>query len=300
MEDSPESVPHPSRLPSEQELSSALVDIGEQIKRFREKLGLKRLPAARRAGVSVKHLADIERGANVSLKIVMRIIWTFGMTALSVGQLDLLAVDRPPLQSAGPLEDALADAADRLEDALELVTGGRRTGRLFMKARSNDDKGASAAVVSIRPTASVSQPGNREARLPSGLKVVRENVGRITVSLAGIVSAGLPITSSKDDDSVMVPEFALDREEVVVRVSGDGFVEWGITDGELLIVDRRNRAATGELVLALHNGGAVIGRYWNKHGERRVIAADSSHAVTVAPDDPFEIYGVVNTTMRPR
>src|ERR1700742_3215674 len=71
---------------SEAKLRIALVDVGRQVQDRRFELGLKRLPAAKLAGVSTKHLADLEDGsANVSLKIILRVLTAFGIPELRLG-----------------------------------------------------------------------------------------------------------------------------------------------------------------------------------------------------------------------
>jgi repressor LexA len=297
---SPESLPSVPvfRPPTEEELDTALRRIGRQVKTFRETvLKMKRAPAAQRAGVSPKHLIDLEEhGANVSLKIIMRLAWTFGIHAIGLGaSAELLAADRQI--PAAPIERALEESLEQIGAAYEMLTG-RRFGAEVPKARSNDDNRTLAAVVSFRPAATPARPESARDNLPEGLEIVRESLQRVTVRIAGEVSPGQPIKPVSEDDTVMVPEFALERDEVVIRVNGNGFAEWGMQDGELLILERRDHAANGELVLALVNDGAVIGRYWSKHGERRVIAADSEHAVSVGEHDQFEIYGAITTILR--
>ena len=44
----------------------------------------------------------------------------------------------------------------------------------------------------------------------------------------------------------------------------------GIECGDLLIVEPRKKAATGELVLARGGENAFIGRWWAKHGLREL------------------------------
>lgn len=66
-----------------------------------------------------------------------------------------------------------------------------------------------------------------------------------------------------------LPSHLLEVHELVFRYRGS-LPSLGIECGDLLIVEPRKRAATGELVLARCGENAFIGRWWAKHGLREL------------------------------
>ena len=66
-----------------------------------------------------------------------------------------------------------------------------------------------------------------------------------------------------------LPSHLLEVHELVLRYRGS-LPSLGIESGDLLIVEPRKKAATGELVLARCGPNAFIGRWWAKHGLREL------------------------------
>jgi SOS-response transcriptional repressor LexA len=67
-----------------------------------------------------------------------------------------------------------------------------------------------------------------------------------------------------------LPSQLLEVHEQVFRYRGGSLPSFGIESGDLLIVEPRKKAATGELVLAHCGPKAFIGRWWAKHGLRQL------------------------------
>jgi SOS-response transcriptional repressor LexA len=66
-----------------------------------------------------------------------------------------------------------------------------------------------------------------------------------------------------------LPSQLLEVHEQVFRYRGS-LPSFGIESGDLLVVEPRKKAATGELVLARCGENAFIGRWWAKHGLREL------------------------------
>ncbi|HEV7486294.1 MAG TPA: hypothetical protein VGQ65_11490 [Thermoanaerobaculia bacterium] len=66
-----------------------------------------------------------------------------------------------------------------------------------------------------------------------------------------------------------LPSQLLEVHEQVFRYRGS-LPSLGIESGDLLVVEPRKKAATGELVLAFCGPNAFIGRWWAKHGLRQL------------------------------
>jgi repressor LexA len=72
-----------------------------------------------------------------------------------------------------------------------------------------------------------------------------------TLPLLGRIAAGLPIEAIPDQDEVDLSEFFLSGNRFVLRVAGDSMIEDGILDGDMVIVEKRDTADNGEIVVAL-------------------------------------------------
>ena len=81
------------------------------------------------------------------------------------------------------------------------------------------------------------------------------------------IAQGAPIRQNAGE--AYLPSHLLEIDEVVFRYRGS-LPSLGIESGDLLIVEARKKAATGEVVLARCGQNAFIGRWWAKHGLREL------------------------------
>lgn len=124
--------------------------------------------------------------------------------------------------------------------------------------------------------------------------------GAVEIPLAGRIAAGQPIDVEPEGESVAVPE-ALTRkgQNYVLRVSGHSMVDDGIHDGDFVVVNRREKAANGEMVAALVNGEATLKRIYNEgDGRIRLQPANDRMAPIYAAEGDVKVQGVVVGLMR--
>ena len=70
--------------------------------------------------------------------------------------------------------------------------------------------------------------------------------------LLGRVAAGAPLLADENvEDVVAVPEMLGHGADFLLTVSGDSMIEAGILDGDTLVVQKRDDARDGEIVVAL-------------------------------------------------
>ncbi len=125
-------------------------------------------------------------------------------------------------------------------------------------------------------------------------------VGAVDLPLAGRIAAGQPIEVEPEGESVAVPE-ALTRkgQNYVLRVNGHSMIDDGIHDGDFVVVNRREKAANGEMVAALVNGEATLKRFYNEgDGRIRLQPANDRMAPIYAPEGDVKVQGVVVGLMR--
>jgi repressor LexA len=124
--------------------------------------------------------------------------------------------------------------------------------------------------------------------------------GAVEIPLAGRIAAGQPIEVEPEGESVAVPE-ALTRkgQNYVLRVNGHSMIDDGIHDGDYVVVNRREKAANGEMVAALVNGEATLKRFYNEgDGRVRLQPANDRMSPIYAPEGDVKIQGVVVGLMR--
>jgi repressor LexA len=90
----------------------------------------------------------------------------------------------------------------------------------------------------------------RGIRLRKGKAAARA----FTLPLLGRIAAGQPIEAIPGEDEIDLSEFFVNRNRFVLRVAGDSMIEDGILDGDMVIVEKREVADNGEIVVALIDG----------------------------------------------
>ncbi|MCC6946084.1 MAG: transcriptional repressor LexA, partial [Thermomicrobiales bacterium] len=84
--------------------------------------------------------------------------------------------------------------------------------------------------------------------------------------LVGSVAAGQPILAEENiEDHIVVPsEAGGGTGEFMLRVRGDSMINAGILDGDLVVVQRQETAADGEIVVALVGEEATVKRFFRE------------------------------------
>jgi repressor LexA len=76
----------------------------------------------------------------------------------------------------------------------------------------------------------------------------------LTLPLLGRIAAGRPIEAIPGEDEIDLSEFFVNHNRFVLRVAGDSMIEDGILDGDMVVVEKRDAADNGEIVVALIDG----------------------------------------------
>lgn len=89
------------------------------------------------------------------------------------------------------------------------------------------------------------------------------------VSVLGCIAAGSPIETLEDPEQLDLADLLpRDRDVYALRVRGDSMIEDGVHDGDVVLVERRNHARDGEMVVAvLPDEEATLKRIY-KEGRR--------------------------------
>jgi repressor LexA len=140
------------------------------------------------------------------------------------------------------------------------------------------------------------------------LEVVRADLHApaIELPLMGTVAAGLPLEVTEGlQETVTVPHDMVRRgNNYVLRVKGDSMIDEQIRDGDYIIVNSRQTADNGEMVVALVSDGTMGGSatvkkfYREKDGQVRLQPANPTMEPMYFPADAVQIQGIVVGVIR--
>ena len=98
------------------------------------------------------------------------------------------------------------------------------------------------------------------------LRADRNAAAPAVLPLLGRIAAGRPIEAIPGEEEIDLSEFVVNRTRFVLRVAGDSMIEDGILDGDMVIVEKRETADNGEIVVALiDNHEATLKRLQKNH-----------------------------------
>jgi repressor LexA len=124
----------------------------------------------------------------------------------------------------------------------------------------------------------------------------------VELPLLGMVAAGQPIEAITDQETIAVPEDMIGRggRNYVLRVKGDSMIDEQIRDGDYVIVNSRNTADNGEMVVALvHGDSATVKKFYRERdGRVRLQPANVSMAPMYFHSHEVLVQGVVVGVIR--
>ncbi len=122
----------------------------------------------------------------------------------------------------------------------------------------------------------------------------------LEIPLFGRIAAGRPIEVVAGDESVTVPDVLTRKgENFVLRVTGQSMIEDGVEDGDFIVVNRREKAASGEMGVAVVGGEATLKRFYLEgDGRVRLQPANERMAPMYFRADEVDVQGVVVGLMR--
>lgn len=115
----------------------------------------------------------------------------------------------------------------------------------------------------------------------------------VNIPILGTVAAGEPLLAEEQiEDYFPFPAEALPNSETfMLHVKGDSMVNAGIMPGDQLIVEQRQTAENGEIVVALLDDSATVKRYYKEKDHYRLQPENDSMEPILT--DHVEILGKV-------
>jgi len=128
-------------------------------------------------------------------------------------------------------------------------------------------------------------------------------IGAVELDLKGTVAAGEPIEAVEERERLSVPEdmIAGSRgEHYVLRVRGDSMIDEQIRDGDYVVVQSRQTAHDGEMVIALVDGEDATMKKWYREGNGtvRLQPANPSLSPLYVEEGRVAVQGIVVGVIR--
>ncbi len=146
---------------------------------------------------------------------------------------------------------------------------------------------------------------NRDRGLARSIEVLDPDTGELdrpgVLPLAGRIAAGRPIEAIEQQDTLDVPSLFEGSGRFALQVRGDSMIDAGILEGDYVIVEKRNTARNGEIVVALlADGEATLKRFYKDADRVRLVAENPRYAPIVARDVALQgvVVGLVRAPVR--
>jgi len=115
----------------------------------------------------------------------------------------------------------------------------------------------------------------RDPQKPRAIEIVDKNFfnkNTVQVPLVGRVTAGQPILAQENiENTFSLPkEMVPDAEVFMLSVKGDSMIDAGILNGDYILVQSKNTAENGDIVVALLGEEATIKRFYKESGYFRL------------------------------
>jgi transcriptional regulator with XRE-family HTH domain len=264
--------------------------LGDTVRESRIRKGLTQAKLATLAGVSRRHLAALEKGANVSISILQRVAAVLDLTEINLGALSLHASERERSTVNMPLlTDTIREARAEAERAQAILA---RAEGLLSNENGNGDRGLEMKFPRL-PVRRIDAPR------ATGVDVIRERPDYVDIETAGEIRHGEAI-DEKSAEKIALPKSVVEQGEIVFRARGDNMRDQGIEDGDLLVVENRprGRASTGELVIGRIGKLVFVGRWWQKHGQKALLSNGLSEVTVGRSARSLRVVAAINQIIR--
>jgi repressor LexA len=136
--------------------------------------------------------------------------------------------------------------------------------------------------------------------------VLKDSVGKLIpnnlfdeVPLLGSVKAGFPSDVTEVRDSMNLEDFLIDKskDSYILEVDGDSMIDAHIADGDMVIVERTNRAKDGEIVVAEIDGEWTM-KYWREKGSKAWLEPANKAFKPMYPEQSLRVAAKVKAVIR--
>ena len=132
-------------------------------------------------------------------------------------------------------------------------------------------------------------------------KTEHSNNNSITIPILGKIAAGHPIEAITDNTNYIdIPQSLLGKGEYfLLEVEGDSMINAGIFDGDQVIIEKRNDAKNGEIVVALiDNNEATLKRIYKRGQQLALQPENPAFKTVIYGPDRVQIQGILKQLIR--
>ena len=123
----------------------------------------------------------------------------------------------------------------------------------------------------------------------------------IPIPVLGKIAAGHPIEAITDNTNYIdIPQSLLGKGEYFfLEVEGDSMINAGIFDGDQVIIEKRNDAKNGEIVVALiDNNEATLKRIYKRGQQLALQPENPAFKTVIYGPDRVQIQGILKQLIR--
>lgn len=131
----------------------------------------------------------------------------------------------------------------------------------------------------------------RDPTKPRAIEIIDDNFSltrreMVNVPMIGRVAAGEPILATQNIENYFpIPaEFMPNGEVFMLRIKGDSMINAGILDGDWIVVEKKNTARNGEIVVALVDDSATVKTFYKENGHIRLQPENDNLDPIIVPD----------------
>ena len=138
-------------------------------------------------------------------------------------------------------------------------------------------------------------------RVSSSASTVASTPETISISLMGRIAAGSPLEAIEDGtEKIEVPPQMLGKgEHFALQIVGDSMTGIGIIDGDVVVIEHRENANNGEVVVALVDGSeATLKRIYRKNGMIELHAENPEYENRIFSPERVSIQGCLRGLLR--
>ena len=132
-------------------------------------------------------------------------------------------------------------------------------------------------------------------------KTKYSNNNSITIPILGKIAAGHPIDAITDNTNYIdIPQSLLGKGEYfLLEVEGDSMINAGIFDGDQVIIEKRNDAKNGEIVVALiDNNEATLKRIYKRGQQLALQPENPAFKTVIYGPDRVQVQGILKQLIR--
>ncbi|MCI8558257.1 MAG: transcriptional repressor LexA [Lachnospiraceae bacterium] len=142
----------------------------------------------------------------------------------------------------------------------------------------------------------------RDPTKPRAIEIIDDNFNLarrevVNVPIVGKVAAGQPILAVENVESYFpIPmEFMPNEQCFMLKVQGDSMINAGIFDGDTILVEQRQTAHNGDMVVALVDDSATVKTFYQEADHIRLQPENDSMDPIIVPDCQIlgKVFGVI-------